>query len=299
MHLGSAARLLTKTVAGALLAVPISISGLTVAAGSLAGTAGTAVSAGSANSAGSAGTIEFHPLVSVTGHRTSLKDSESDNWSGYNQGFLSTEQTYSSISAEWIVPTATQHTAGEAEDSATWIGIGGGCLDTSCEASDETLIQAGTDQNVAADGSVSYSAWWELVPVPSENSSITVNPGDLINCSISQIVPGLWSISLSDVTDGQSFSETLPYTSSELTAEWIEETPLEIGTSGTGLADLPNLSTVSFTDATVNGANAGLTPEEGVQLTDSSGNPLATPSAPNATGNAFNDCTYATTCAAP
>jgi Peptidase A4 family len=283
MHLGSVPRLTRKAAAGALLAVPLGAFGF----------AGVASSSGVA-----AATAEFHPLITVAGHGTSFKDSTSNNWSGYNQGILSTDKTYTSISADWVVPTATQHTAGQAEDSATWIGIGGGCLDTSCDATDETLIQAGTDQNVAADGTASYSAWWELVPVPSVNSSVTVNPGDLINCSISEIVPGLWSISLSDETDGQSFSETLPYTSTLDTAEWIEETPLEIGTDA-GLASLPNLSTVSFTNASVNGANAGLTSDEGVVLTDSNGNPIATPSAPSSAGSAFNDCAWATTCAAP
>jgi len=283
MHLRSVPRLVRKAAAGALLAVPFGSFGF----------------AGVAASSGTAATVaELHPLITVAGHGTSFKDSTSNNWSGYNQGILSTDKTYTSISADWVVPTATQHTAGQAEDSATWIGIGGGCLDTSCDATDETLIQAGTDQNVAADGTASYSAWWELVPVPSVNSTITVNPGDTINCSISEIVPGLWSISLKDVTDGQSFSETLPYTSTLDTAEWIEETPLEIGTDA-GLASLPNLSTVSFTDASVNGASAGLTSDEGVVLTDSNGNPIATPSAPGSAGNAFNDCAWATTCAAP
>ena len=37
------------------------------------------------------------------------------------------------------------------------------------------------------------------------------------------------------------------------TAEWIEETPLLIGT-GAGLADLPNLSNVPFSNARTNGA---------------------------------------------
>ena len=241
----------------------------------------------------------FHPGVSVKVKGTALHDSQSNNWSGYNQGFLEKDTPFSSIGAQWVVPTATQHLAGQAEYSATWIGIGGGCLDTSCSATDSTLVQAGTEEDVAADGTASYSAWWELVPVPSVSASITVHPGDLIKCDISQIVPGLWSIVLTDTTDGQGFTETLPYPSSELTAEWIEETPVVIGSSGTGISALPNLSTVGFTQATVNGANANLAPAEAVQLIDSAGAPIATPSAPSAAGDTFNDCAWATTCAAP
>ena len=58
---------------------------------------------------------------------------------------------------------------------------------------------------------------------------------------------------LTDNTDGQSFTESTAYSSSELTAEWIVETPVVVGTGGTGVAKLPNLGEVHFTNAEVNG----------------------------------------------
>jgi hypothetical protein len=39
-------------------------------------------------------------------------------------------------------------------------------------------------------------------------------------------------------------------------------------------------------------------PDQALQLIDSDGNPIATPSAP-AGGNSFNDCAWALVCAAP
>jgi hypothetical protein len=243
-------------------------------------------------------TDKYHQTVAITRVGTKLADSQSSNWSGYNEGILDTETLTSSISAQWVVPTATQHTPGQAEDSATWIGIGGGCLQSSCTVTDNTLIQAGTEQDVSASGQATYDAWYEIIPVPEIASTIAVNPGDVITCSISQVVPGIWTISLNDATDGQGFTETVPYTSDESTAEWIEEIPTEIGTSGTGLAALPNLTTVQFSKATVNGSSAGLQADEALQLIDSNGNRIATPSAP-VTGNGFDDCAWATTCAAP
>jgi hypothetical protein len=268
--------------------------------GLLAGTAALAGLAGPAATARPAfhTTDEYHGAIAVSRAGSEYNDSQSDNWSGYNQGILDTETPVSSISGQWVVPTATQHTAGQAEDSASWIGIGGGCLNSTCSATDETLIQAGTEQDVSASGQASYDAWYEIIPAPETESSIAVHPGDTIDCTISATVPGLWTITLSDKTDGQSFTETLPYPSDESTAEWIEETPTEIGTSGTSLAALPNLSTVQFTDATVNGGNADLAADQAVQLIDSSGNPIATPSAPVG-GNQFDDCAWATSCAAP
>ena len=242
----------------------------------------------------------YHPLLSIHAQGTAEHMSQSNNWSGYNQGYLEKSTTFHSISAQWTVPTATQHTKGAAENSATWIGIGGGCLDTACTLSDNTLVQAGTEQDVAADGSASYSAWWEIVPVPSITASMTVHPGDLISCSIAESLPEVWTITLNDVTDGQGFTQTVPYASSYLTAEWILETPVVVNTSGaSGIAALPNLTTTHFSLATVNGHAAGLNAAEGLQLVDSSGAPLATPSAPNPAANGFNDCAHASSCPAP
>lgn len=116
--------------------------------------------------------------------------------------------------------------------------------------------------------------------------------------TVGSAAPGAFAIS--DVTDSQSFTETVPYTSTEDTAEWIEETPVVIDTTvGAGISALPDLSTVGFSAATASGKGAGLVPAEAIQLVTSSGTPIATPSGPGATGAAFDDCTYATTCAAP
>ena len=261
----------------------------------LATTASGAVGAASRTAAPTV----VHPLLSVHAPGSSLKMSTSNNWSGYNQGYLEKSTQFTSISAQWTVPTAHQRTAGQAESSATWIGIGGGCLDTSCTTTDNTLVQAGTEQDVAADGTASYAAWWEVVPVPSVTASITVHAGDLISCSISQSAPEVWSISLQDLTDGQSFAQTVPYASDYLTAEWILETPVVVGTGSTGISALPSLSTTHFSHATVNGGPADLVSSEALQLVDASGAVLATPPAPNPGADGFNDCSYASTCAAP
>ncbi len=255
-------------------------------------------SVGAAPRAGFRVTHQFHNTISLSNPGIRLAASQSSNWSGYNQGVLDTKRLTSSISGQWVIPTATQHTPGQAEDSATWIGIGGGCLNSSCAATDATLIQAGTQQSVSATGQATYAAWFEIIPAPEIASTIPVHPGDVITCSISQVVPGVWSISLRDSTDGQSFTQTVPYVSDGYTAEWIEEAPTLIGTSGAGLAALPNLSTVRFTKATVNGSVAGIVPAQAVQLINSSGTPIATPSVP-VNGTAFNDCAWALSCAAP
>src|SRR5206468_10083954 len=80
-------------------------------------------------------TTFFHrPIVSVAANQSS-------NWSGYNQGFIEQGgKSFNSVAGDWIVPTASAHTKGTAAFSSTWTGIGGGCVDASCAATDATLI---------------------------------------------------------------------------------------------------------------------------------------------------------------
>lgn len=247
-----------------------------------------------AASAGAAAPLSAHgQLLSIRANTN-----QSSNWFGYDQGTLEQGDTlFNSISGDWTVPTATQHTAGQEEDSSDWIGIGGGCVDAGCTVSDSTLIQTGTEQDVDASGSASYSAWWELVPAPSIAITMTVSPGDHMHASIAELVPdtNVWTITLQDVTKAESFTTTVPYSSTHLTAEWIEETPLLIGTDA-GFASLPNLTSPAFAAATVNGHSADLTASEEMQLIDSNGNVIGTPSAPNGTADGFDACTWATSC---
>ena len=225
---------------------------------------------------------------------------QSNNWFGYQQGTLEQGgKQFNAITGDWIVPAATQHVAGQDEYSSDWIGIGGGCVDANCTVTDNTLIQTGTEQDVSG-GVASYSAWWEIIPGPSISISMTIGAGDHMHSSIAEAVAGsnVWTITLQDVTRNETFTTTVPYSSTHLTAEWIEETPLILGTNA-GFAALPNLTTPAFDLATVNGQNAHLTSSEQMQLIDSNGNVIGTASAPDSDSDGFNACTWATTCAAP
>src|SRR5207249_2429428 len=130
-----------------------------------------------------------------------------------------------------------------------------------------------------------------------EISSLDVHPGDRIGASIAEVAPNsdVWTMTMQNLTTGQSWSQTVPYTSTHATAEWIVETPLVFGTGGAGLSAMPNLSTVTFDLATVNGQPAGLNASEEIQLVQSDA-VIATPSAPDAQLDGFNVCTYSTSC---
>src|SRR5256885_524322 len=198
---------------------------------------------------------------------------QSSNWFGYNQGSLELGgKLFHSISGDWTVPTATQHRSGQAESSSDWIGIGGGCVDAKCMVGDNTLIQTGTEQDVSSAGKASYGAWWEVIPGPSLIINKAVSRGDHMHADITEAVANsnVWKITLKDVTKNWTFTQTVPYRATHATAEWIEETPLLIGTNA-GFAALPNLTNPAFTLAKTNGANANLQTSEEMQLIDSNG----------------------------
>jgi hypothetical protein len=240
------------------------------------------------------GAVVRHHTIAVFGAN------QSSNWFGYNQGLLEKGTPFQQVAGDWIVPTGSLAGSGQDQFSSTWVGIGGGCLDTACTATDSTLIQAGTEQDVSASGVATYYAWWEVIPVPGlQITAMTVGAGDRMHVDIRQLVPEVWTITVVDVPRGETFTQTVPYASTFGTAEWIEETPTIIGSSGAGLGALPNLSTTTFDLAQANGAPAGLNASEQIRLVDSSGATLGTASGPDSDADGFNACAHATSCSGP
>lgn len=137
----------------------------------------------------------------------------STNWSGY----LATNASFTSVSGAWAATTATGNGFTTSADS-TWIGIGG--------VTTSDLIQVGTQNIIAANGQVSASAFYELLPNVSQPvPGVTVSPGDSMTATISEAGSGQWTISITDKTDGQTSTFTVAYASSLSSAEWIEEDP--------------------------------------------------------------------------
>ena len=122
-----------------------------------------------------------------------------------------------------------------------------------------------------------------------------------MHADIAETVSGsnVWTITLSDLTTGQTFTTTTPYSSSHLTAEWIQERPTLITTSGTKLAPLPRLTNPTFDLGTVNGTAAALSTAEEIQMTNAASKVIALPSSPDPDTDGFNACTYLKTCSPP
>lgn len=145
---------------------------------------------GGATPAGAAGAASHGVIhvVHVAGGQAGTK--QSNNWSGYNIGASypgePTRVTNTAVVGKWTVLAATQHTRGRAGHSATWVGIGGGCVTGNCSVTDSTLIQAGTGQDVSKAGKASHGAWWEIIPEPQTKVTLPVSAGDKIKVSVSE-----------------------------------------------------------------------------------------------------------------
>jgi hypothetical protein len=175
------------------------------------------------------------PTSTSTGTQTQTASisNTTRNWAGY----VAAGATYTAVHGTWTVPQVSG--SGYVAADASWIGIGG--------TSSNDLIQTGTQNVVDPSGSVTTTAWYELLPdAESTVTDLNVSPGDSISASISQLQSGLWQISLKDNTTGGSYTTQVNYDSSLTSAEWVEEDPSD----GTSEVPLDNFANVPFTGAT-------------------------------------------------
>jgi len=185
----------------------------------------------------------------------------STNWSGYVLSKFETKQKYTSATATWIVPAVSFADAPvgfTTEPSSSWVGIGGYCKNAKCRHADRKLIQLGTEQDANSDGTTIYYTWYEMLPAFSVQTPLAVSPGDTITASL--ICSGKcngrqsWTLSLTNNTTGLNWSQVFTYEASKLSAEWIEEAP----SSFSGVLDLTNFGTASFSNCTYSLALGGL-----------------------------------------
>jgi hypothetical protein len=208
---------------------------------------------------------------------SSVGESQSVNWAGY----AATGGPFTAVSGTWTVPQVNASSPSGSGD-ATWVGIGG--------VVSTDLIQAGTDATVAAAGQVSYTAWVEMLPSPTQTVPLTVEAGDVITVSIAQQATGSWQISISNQTTGQNYQTTVQYSSSLSSAEWVEEAPLATASARVHIVTLDNFGQVRFQAA---GARLGgqqvtiaATDAQPLTMSDQSGT-IASPSALGSDGASF------------
>lgn len=175
---------------------------------------------------------------------------QSSNWSGY----AATGGVFSSVSADWIVPTISCAPS-STTFSSQWIGIDG--------YSSDTVEQDGTEADCSS-GTPYYGAWYEMYGDASVSGgyevplSNTVAPGDAMSATVS-LTGATWTLAIADATQNWHYSINIANPSSpapaQTSAEWIAERPEVCGTT-CGLATLSNFGSVTFTNATATDASA-------------------------------------------
>ena len=190
----------------------------------------------------------------------------STNWSGYVAG----SGPYTAASGTFTVPALAPGAPAQSLVSE-WVGIDGAGSGLG------SLVQAGVTELPDPTTSIGFDvfAWWEVLPANSQPiMTMTVNPGDEVSVTISQLSGTSWEISLSDGTDGQGYTQDVTYNGPGASAEWIVEAPTD-GQSNQQLPLAPYSPAVGFTDLSASGSSTAMSE---VVMTQG-GQQVSTPSA--------------------
>jgi len=160
----------------------------------------------------------------------------SSNWSGY----AAYNTTFTKVRATWVQPAATCNSGG-GQFASFWVGLDG-YKSTSVE-------QIGTDSDCTGTNHPVYYAWWEMYPNPSNQiANFVVHAGDTISAQVSRVAT-LYTLSLTNVTTGQSFSTVKAATASNNSAEWVAEAPSQCIIVFCRVLPLANYGTMTFSNA--------------------------------------------------
>jgi hypothetical protein len=234
-------------------------------------------------------------VARAAGDGSAVAATTSSNWSGY--AVSGAGQAFTDVKATWVEPTVTCPARGTSS-SSYWVGLGG------YAAGATGLEQIGTSVD-CQNGSPSTYSWYELIPAPSVDTNLAVSAGDTISAEVSSAGTSV-TLSLANVTTGQSFTTTQTVSSPDLSsAEWIAEAPSQC--AGSGLSRCTTLPLVPFGTATFSAASAtangvtgtisspAWTPTAIQLVPTAAGSASATPGALSTDGSSF----VVTTTAAP
>jgi len=212
------------------------------------------------------------------------------NWSGY--AVTGAPGSVTAARGSWVVPTIHGTCPSTNQYASFWVGIDG--------FSSTTVEQIGTDSD-CQNGNKTYYAWFEFYPHPAHLiKNVTISPGDIISAEVQYVGGNRFTVRLTDVTTGQSFSTTVTVPHAQRSsAEWIAEAPSSAG----GILPLTDFGTASFgfdstdvsgtCDATVGGTTAAIksfgNAVQTITMVTSSGAVKAQPSGLSSDGTSFVD----------
>jgi hypothetical protein len=187
--------------------------------------------------------LAFAAPAAATSGTTS--EAVSENWAGY-EATTTNSDGFGAVSGSWVQPTVKASSA--RSYSAYWVGLGGG------DENSDALEQDGTQADVAANGTVSYYAWYELVPSAPVKIPVAVHAGDKIYAR-TYVKGDEVTFTLDNQTTGTDWTKTVAMTQvtpDTSTAEWVAEAPSACegsAASSCSVLNLADFGTVTFTDA--------------------------------------------------
>jgi Peptidase A4 family len=238
--------------------------------------------------------------------------SESYNWSGY--AVTGSKGSVTDVKASWVVPAVgatanpcpTSTPPDEGPYASFWVGIDGW--------NSNTVEQIGTDSDCvnAADtqgNTPTYYAWFEFYPHsayyignPDDNfSGYSVSPGDYISAEVkSRSSSGgprhsggqQFTVTITDQTQGWTFSTSSSVSAQQSSAEWIAETPYGCSTKS-GFCLLTDFNVADYGEeftpfsgtasATVSGKTGAISSfgndvQQAIMVSDPSGAEMSVPS---------------------
>lgn len=190
---------------------------------------------------------------------TGTGDEYSSNWAGYVD-YNTTGYGFTDVQGTWIDSSATTPPPYPNARYSAWVGIGG---ENMPGHSTNGLMQAGTSATTSGTTETSTYAWWEIVPLNTEQkiTSLTIHPGDTIYTDISYVPSngGTFSWYIEDETTGKAIPVGKAigvagyYDGTE--ADWITERP----TYGSGTYKsyyiLADFNDVPFSSCSTNNTN--------------------------------------------
>ncbi len=213
--------------------------------------------------------------LATIGSPSTPTNQESTNWSG---GVLmaGSGESFSTVSAQWVIPTISQVPGVTTSDVAEWVGIDGDQSSDVCQAGVYQEAQTSNGQTT-----VSCQAWVEWYPADADfiaPSSFQVNPGNTIKVTVETSGAGATTATfiLDNETTGQIYQTSLAAPSGTSlvgnSAEAIVETPELINNnneqSQPPLADFLN-SPVTFGNVSAtfsNGSAASLSAAQSIGM---------------------------------
>jgi Peptidase A4 family len=222
-------------------------------------------------------------------HGTRTAGSVSLNWAGY---VVSGAATFTDVSATWTEPQVECNAKHPLDASSFWIGLGGASF------SSPGLEQTGTSAD-CVHGQPQYYAWYEILPAPATELTMTMHPGDTINADVN-MAGTVASFKLQNLTTGAIFTRQLPVRFAAVdSAEWIAEAPSMCRASGDcRTLPLATFHSVLFTGASATGdAHTGSIGDprwrvDPIRLASKSGPVSAAPSVLSPDGSSFSVATH-------